>query len=367
MRSAYLGLLLILLAGVATQGQVISGTWATEILIDPQTNSIQAFLDFTTDLTVTYEIGGWAFTSFTALDDTGWIDQTFSAGGVLGAYSFGSTLDFDPAGAFESWEVTAGISMGGMTFDLDFELVEQDVELVLGASGSTGLVEIDISTTFGGDDNDICDFIWAGLEASAEFVFCCADVTAEIEFDCDGFESLTFDVDGIAIPNLPWLTIDAQLEFQTESKILTLSPSLDFGSHTCFDIYVYQANSGGEGPSTPLVLEEISISGIGVECELGAVTFTGISFWGTVGSKPSGLGEYWEMYKIASNDDECCGPLSFETAIFFDENSNNLIDIALFTAELEVEIGEPFEFSLGLEVNADTGEVELIFGFTVTW
>jgi len=366
MRSSILGLTLIMALGVFVHAQVITGSWETEILIDPQAVDIPTFLDFSTDLTVTYEIAGWAFTSFTQLDDTGWIDQTFSAGGVLGAYSFGSSLDFDPAGSFESWEVTAGVSTAGMTFDSSFTLIEQDVTLTLGGRGSTGLVEVDVETTFGGDDNDICDLIWSGLDVTVEFLFCCAEVTSTIEFNCDGFEYLTFDVDGIQIPNLPWLVIDAELAFDLQSKSLTLSPGFDFGTYLCFDIYVSPESSGGKGPEEVLSFESFSVDGLGIECELGTVTFTGISYWGDTG-KPGALGEYWEMYQIASNDDGCCGPFSFEIAVFFDQTSNNLGDVALFTAETELGVSEQFEFSLGVEIDAMAGTIELSAGFVVTW
>ncbi len=367
MRSSILGLTLLVALGAAGCAQAFSGSWDTEISIDPQAVDIPTFLDFATQLTVTYEVGGWAFTSFTQLDDTGWIDQTFSVGGILAAYSFGSRLDFDPAGAFESWEVTAGVTMGGMTFDGQFTLVDQDTELVLGATGSTGLVEIDVETTFGGDDNDICDLYWAGLDVSVEFMFCCAEVVATIEFDCDGFEYVTFDVDGIAIPHLPWLLIDAEVALDIQSKSLTLSPAFDFGTYLCFDVYVSQAESGGKGPDQILSLGDFYVSGVGIECEFDTVTFTGISFWGDVGSKPGALGDYWEMYKLASSEPGCCGPFSFETAVFFDETSNNLGDVSLFTAEMELEIGDPFEFRMGLEIDVALGTIEWTLGFTLNW
>ncbi|MGB2983193.1 MAG: hypothetical protein WBC63_04945 [Candidatus Bipolaricaulia bacterium] len=361
MRRLVLVASVVLAVGGVAMGQTISGSWNTDILIDPEAADIPTFLDFETGLTVTYEIAEWAFTSFTQLDDTGWIDQTFSAGGVLGAYSFGSTADFDPAGAFEIWEVTAGVTIGGMTFDSAFTLAEQDVTLILGGTGSTGQVEVDIQVTFGGDDNDVCDLIWGGLDITIEFGFCCAEVTATIEFDCDGFEYASFAVNDIAIPNLPWLSIDAEVRFQTESKTLTLSPDFDFDSDYCIDVYVAVENDGN------LDFDDIYIDGIGLTCEFGTITFTGVSFWGEHATKPADLGDYWEMYKIESDEDMCCGPFSFEIAVFFDETSSNLADIALFTAEMEIEIGEPFTFSTGLEIDVTTGVTEWSIGFKITW
>jgi hypothetical protein len=361
MRSLVLGLAVMLALGGATAcAQTFSGVFDVGITIDPAAAGIPAFLDFATNLTVTYEVGGWAFTSFTQLDDTGWIEQTFSVGGILGVFVFGTHLDFDPAGAFERWEVTVGLTFGGVAIDSEFTLADQDVTFIIGGSGTTGIVEIDIEVTLGGDDNDVCDLIWAGLDVTLEFPFCCADVTAVVAFDCDGFESVTLDVAGISIPTLPWLTIGAELTFRMETKSLVVSPAFDFDDDYCIDIYVSVDHNGN------LDIGDIHIDGIKLGCAFGRVTFTGISYWGATG-KPGELGDYWEMYKIESDDEACCGPLSFEAAVFFDATSSNLADVAMFTAEAEIEFGEPFAFRIGLESDVVAGTVELGFGFTITW
>ena len=214
--------------------------------------------------------------------------------------------------------------------------------------------------TFGGDDNDICDLDWGGVTISLDFPFCCADVTGTVAFDCGGFKYLALDVDGIVVPGLPWLTIDAKLMFDFQSKSLTLSPDFDFDPGICFDVYVSVDSSEN------LKIGDIHINGIELECEFDYVTFTGISFWGGTG-KPGELGSYWEMYKIESNDETCCGALSFETAVFFDAASVNLADVALFTAEMKIEFGDPFTFSSGLEIDIVANTIELSFGFVIDW
>ena len=358
-RSFAASLLMIVAVGVCAMAQSISGVWDVEVTIDPAAGTIADFLDFTTTGTVTYEIGGWAFTAVTQLDDTGWIDQTFSVGGLLGAFSLGMDLDLDPAGAFETWEVTAGTTFGGVTFDFDFTLADSDITFVVGASSTAGDVEIDVTTTFGGDDNDICDFPWAGVDITIEFPFCCAEVSATLAIGCEGFDYVFLSVDDISIPPLPWLTIDADLTFRLETKELVLSPDFDFDTGLCFDIYVSVDQQTG---SQVLGIGDIHIGGLKLVCEFDNVTFTGISFWGSTG-KPGELGSYWEMYKIESNEETCCGPLSFETAIYFDEGSSNLLDVSFFEFELEVELGDPLTFTAGLEIDIDAPTIEFIFGF----
>lgn len=364
MRRFAAGFMMIVALSGWAGGQTISGVWDSQVTIDPMAGTIADFLDFRTSTTVTYEIGGWAFTTFTQLDDTGWIDQTFSVGGVVGAFAVGMHLNLDPAGAFESWAVTVGTTFGGVVFDLDFTLAELDVELVVGGSTAVGAVDAGFTTTFGGDDNDICDFDWAGIDVTLEFPFCCADVSATIEVDCDGFEQVSLNADGVAIPALPWLEIDAELTYRLETKSLVLSPDLDFGTGLCFDVYV--SADMQTGSDTLLTIGDIHVDGLKLACTFDRVTFTGISFWGAT-RKPSVLGEYWEMYKIESNDETCCGALSFEAAVFFGAGSHNLADISLLSSGIGLELGNPFAFSVDVEFDLDAATVELVFGFRISF
>ena len=361
MRAFVLGAMMVAAVAGYVGAQTMSGVWDAECTIDPLAGTIADFFDFVTNATVTYEIGGWAFTAATQLDDTGWIDQTFSVGGLLGAFSIGMDLDLDPAGAFETWEVTVGTTFGGVVFDLDLTLADLDVTFVVGASSAIGLIDVDATTTFGGDDNDICDFDWSGSDISMEFTFCCAEISTTAGFDCDGFSEIVFGADDIAIPSLPWLSIDAELTFRMETKDLVLSPDFDFDPGLCFDFYVVVET---QTASRFLEISDIHVDGIKLVCEFDRTTFTGISFWGTSG-KPGALGSYWEMYKLESNDETCCGPLSFETAIFFDETSSNLADVAFFSFELELELGDPLTLSAGLEADVVGAAIEWVFGFRI--
>ena len=377
-RALVLSLAVVLGLGIATFAQSLSGIWDTTVTIDPQALTVAAFLDFETELTIIYSVGGWDFTSFSALDDNGWVDQTFSAEGSLGAWSFGATVDFNPTGAFEELDVSVGVTLAGMTFGVDFELADQDVMLVITGEGSTGLVDIEIEVTFGGDDNDVCDLDWSGVVVTVDFPFCCADVSASIEFDCYGFQEACFSAQQILIPNLPWVTIGAEVCFQTESKTLTLTPAFDFGADICFDLYITQAASGGVGPASVLVLGDFSISGIGLECEIGGIAFTALSYWGAAIYGPyandypgilGGFGQaYWEAYRIATVGETCCGGgFDFDVTVYFYATSSSLFDVALFVANMSLDIGTQLTFSMGLEMDVLNGLTEWTIGFLVTW
>jgi len=367
MRGLVIGIALAVFLGGLVGAQELSGEWETELTLDPSQANFADALDFTTDLAVNYEVGGWTFTSDTQFDDSGWADQSFTAGGVLGSVTFSSTADFDPSGSFEGLDLTMGITFGGLTLDFDFDWFDMDVEFTVGGRGSTGLVNIDVDVTFGGDDNDVCDLDWAGLQVEAAYPFCCGEVSSTIEFDCDGFDYITFEAQEITIPNLPWFTVSAELTLQVETKSLVLSPSFDFGSDVCFEIYATQDVTGGTAPADALTFGNFYLTGVKLECTIADVTFTGISYWGTVGTKPAGLGEYWEMYRLESESDACCGPLGFDVAVFFDESSTNLGDLEWMSADLSYEFGEHVTFKAGVEMDVGVGVDEWSISFEITF
>jgi hypothetical protein len=342
----------------------LSGSWDTDVTIDPQQTNFNDAIGIVSVLTVAYTVGDWTFTSVTDLDENGWTDQDFSVAGVLGAFSITSALDFVPAAAtFGSWKTTAGVAIAGVSFGVDFTLADQDVTLKLTGSGVAGDVTVGVAVTFGGDDNDICDLNWAGVTIDIGFPFCCADIALAVVFDCTGFVSATFTTGGIAIPNLPWVTIDAKLVYTMTEKTLDLSPTFDFGAIVCFDLYFDVATTGN------ITIGDISIYGIGLSCDIGAVTFTGLSQWGA-GAKTGLLKgtPYWEVYQIATNDDACCGPFGFDLAFYFLDGGARLFDIALIDANMTLQVAAQFLFNMGLKINVETGAFsEWTVGFLVTW
>lgn len=379
-RALVLSLAVVLGLGFASFAQTLSGEWTLDVSVttnNPALSFADA-LDFSSSLTVNYEVGGWLFTSYTEFDDAGWADQTFAAGGSLGAWTFDSLVDFAPTGAFEELDISTSIALGGMTFGFDFVSTPGEVTLDLIGAGSTSLVDVEITVSFGNPDVAGCDLDWTGVAVEVGFPFCCADITATIAFDCLGFDEACFAVDGISVGNIPWLTLGAEVCFQTESKTLTLTPSFDFGADVCFDVYFDVATTGGAGPATVLNIGDITIDGIGLECEIGGIAFTAISYWGVPrfwnGAADDYPGllmyhgqQYWEAYQIATTDDACCGPFGFDIAVFFDANSTSLFDIALFEASMTLQVATQFEFAMGLEYDVVAGAQLWTLGFVVTW
>ncbi|MBE0636127.1 hypothetical protein IH601_09030, partial [Candidatus Bipolaricaulota bacterium] len=236
------------------------------------------------------------------------------------------------------------------------------------ASGNAGDVDIDVTIDFG-DDDALCDFPFDQVTIGVALPFCCAEVSSTLTIDCDGFDQIGFSTTAIAIPNLPFLTLDVLLEFTLQTKTLTLSPVIEFGATACFDLYIDLASTGGIGPGAPLTLDSITIDGVGISCDMGAVTFTGLSYWG-LGTKPGLLAgtDYWEVYHVSSNEEACCGPFGFDLAVYFLDAGALLFDVSLIEASMTLQMASQFTFNMGMEIDLEIGAfTEWVVGFLVSW
>ncbi|MCX6092283.1 MAG: hypothetical protein NTX23_05400 [Candidatus Bipolaricaulota bacterium] len=361
-RSLAAGLILALCVAVASSAQTLSGSWNTTVGITPS----PAVLSLDSELIVTYAVSGWSFTSDTLMDETGWADQRFDVSGTLGAVALGSSIDFtptNPSAFFGRWTATASASLSGVTYGGTFTLTPGNARLVITTSGVLGSATLGSSMTFGDlTPVGVCDLNWRGVTATIGFPFCCADVTGAMTFDCAGFNKATLKVEDIAIPGLAWVTLDALLTFQVQTKSLVLTPSFDFGLEPCFSLYL------GVGS---LILNDITIDGIGLSCNVGGVAFTGQSYWGT-GTKPSLLSgtSYWEAYQIATTGEGCCGPFDFDVTAYFLAGGLQLFDVSKIVANMSIQIATQFTFSTGISIDlaaAPNAFTQWTLGFLVEW
>jgi len=411
------GLILVFGFAAFAQGE-LTGSWDTTITINPLGHvpstgvgpapgtppdpTAGDFFSFDSTLEITYAVGGWSFTSTTGVDYTGWWWQDFAIAGSFGAFDVSGGMIVSPLGDDalfpEHIFVDTGFTFGAVEINLDFDLYGNDVRLGLGASATTGLVDITGIVYFGDlpfdkygnpldsaagypyaypwpgpgayGDNNICDLDFAGAKITVDFPFCCADVSATLVLSCDGFESICFGVDGIVVANIPWFALDADLCFTLETKTLKLTPVFDFGADICFDVYIESSAASYYYAPTPLPIPSISVVGLGLECEIGGVSFSGVSYWGDPYYAPDVLygTDYWEAYTIATTEDACCGPFDFDITIFFKEGGDYLFDIDAFEANFSYELGENFIFSMGLEYEAGVPGLTLwSIGFEITW
>jgi hypothetical protein len=382
-RALVLSLIFAVGLGIAAFGQTLSGSWETEIVLDLTPGAVWPDdVDINSEILIDYTVGDWTFSSETDIANGVWTNQDFDFAGVLGAFTISGDVEFDPVAVeFVSLEADASVSIAGVSFGVEFTLVPNGTELILTGSGVAGDVTIDVEIGLG--DLDGCDFDFDYVEIGVDFPFCCADISADLVFTCAGFDSITFCFDGLTIENLPWLTLGACIVFQTDSKVFTLDPDIDLGVIGCdFDLfYRLKITDAAYGPYTAnesLLIDGIQFDGIQIACEIGGVAFTGISYWGPDDHGPwyapgspgilYGYEEYWEAYQIATTDDGCCGPFSFDVTVFFDENGSALFDVAYVVANLEIQIATQFTFGMGLETDLEAGTVnDLVFTFLVEW
>ncbi|MFC2083007.1 hypothetical protein ACFLSG_03100 [Candidatus Bipolaricaulota bacterium] len=357
-----LGLICLFSLGCIGFAQQLSGSWDLDIDIDPQQTVFSNSLGIYTILKVNYSIGDWTFGAATVLDENGWVDQDFSTTGMLGSFTLTGAVDFNPDATFGSLVMTASTPMAGTLIGGQFTLEGDDTFLTITMSGSAASVDVSISVGFG-DNDAICDFPFEEVSIGANFPFCCGEIASSLTIGCDGFDQVSFSTSGIAIPTIPWLSIGAQLVYTLQTKSLTLSPTFDFGTVTCIDFYIEVDSSEN------LTIGSISIEGIKLSCDVGAVTFTGISFWGE-GGKPGRLSgtDYWEAYSIETNADACCGPFSFDVSVFFLENGIRLFDISMIETNMELTVAPQFVFSMGLEIDVEINATTIwTLGFEIDW
>ncbi len=366
MRRAFiLGAVIVMGFALAGSAEALTGHWRIDLGINPQTSSFVEAFSYSAELLVKYTVGDWTFSSLSILDESGWKNQAFSTIGVVGGFTVSSALNFDPdVPEFEKWTMTTTVQLSGVTFSGTFELYDEDSFLTLQVRGSSEGIDIVAIAKFGDDDDPIgeCDLDFSSLRIGIDFPFCCTEVKSTIYFDCSGFDKIVFEAAEIAIPEFPWVTLDAKIEFTVQTKSLTITPSFDF-SAVCVELYVGVETSG------TLTFDALHFDGFKLECDVGDVQFTAISFWGDgeFVSKPGILGDYWEMYMIEADEDACCGPFDFEAAVFFDEESVHLFDAAKFTFDMSIAFTPSMEFSMGTDYVLGVGVTSLDFGFLITW
>jgi hypothetical protein len=356
-----LGLIILFgFAGIGL-GQQVSGSWDIDIEIDPHQTNFSNALGVYSIIKVNYSICDWTFGSATVLDENGWVDQDFTVTGFLGPFTLTAAVDFNPDATFGSLLATTSVPFAGVVLGSQFRLQGEDTFLTLTATGNAGDLSINVSASFG-DDDGACDFPFDKVTFNVGFPFCCASISSSLTIACDGFDQMSFSASGIAIPQLPWLTLAAQLVYKLDSKELTLSPTFNFAAVTCISVYV-RVDTPEE-----LTFGSVFIDGLKLTCDLGPVTFTGITFFVDTG-KPSPLTgtDYWEVYTIKTNQDACCGPFSFEASIFFLENGLRLFDISLIEAGFELAISSQFTFGMELAFDVEAATIVWTLEFAIIW
>jgi len=176
-----------------------------------------------------------------------------------------------------------------------------------------------------GDTDGSCDLPFQRLDiAVTDFPFCCTTVSAAASFTCDGFELLEFTTRGIAVPRLPWLTLDALLAFRPQSKSLLITPRVDLGTGECgFSFHVLPATQLGTAPGDgPISLLPLELQYISYQCQMGELVLR------TTATPTGQLMLLLVSDPDAGSTSTCCSPAQFALNSTFQSGANTLFELS---------------------------------------
>jgi hypothetical protein len=368
-----LSLVLVVGVGVCAFAFPLSGTWEVEIGLNPQTPALTAF-DST--LNVDYTVATWTFGSLTQFELSGWVAQSFSANGTIGACTAASLVVFNPMGAaFSYWNSTISIAIARVTLGGSFHLTSAGSGWMFNASGVEGDLSFSAAVFFNSYldtdgmlqlQTDSYCFCFTSVEFDISFPFACIDlVDVSLSLSAaDGFDGITFSLDDVALPGLPFLAFDLDLTFstQTEGKVLTIVPTINLDSD-CIIIYAELVTG-----SSDWIITGLNIYGVGLMYSWNGLSFASYSsFDPDKNADLTGESEYWEVFTITNSTDSCCGGgFEFSVSTYFSCDSTALFDWGETDIEVSVGIGSNFTLSTGILVDT-TRLKEWTIGFTVTW
>jgi len=162
-KALVIALMFVLGLGMLAFAGPLTGSWSTTVRVDPGATDFDFFfLGLDSTLVADYTFGGWTFGSKTVFDKAGFSSQSFSAAGVLGAFTFSSNMSFDPmaikvktydvkatsqtpstticplawsattfAPIFLKWDATGSVSIAGVSFEGYFLLDRSAYDVTL--------------------------------------------------------------------------------------------------------------------------------------------------------------------------------------------------------------------------------------------
>ena len=413
MKRALVLTLLVLGLGVFAYAGPLTGSWDTDFCIVVQTDGTVTFDSLDSILSVEYATCGWTFgTEFDFGMDYGFEDALFYAGGALGAFQFGTLVDFDPTGVgeFTLWNGYVEIAIAGVDLYAIWAVEGADnAGFMLGGEGTVGdcyvYVEVDFGMVYSLYDDlgvtspsayfptyfsayygyftadGTCTATWQSLLAYVEFPFTCFDVWAEVYFNCtDGFDSISFGLMDVDL-GISWLLLDdVVITFTPTSKSVSLDIDIVALDTICIQPYFEVMYGSVQGQIDGVALEALVL-----DYTWNGVTFiaaeifdiTGIEFNKYCDPLPldttpdSGYtGVANEVIGIEIDGDSCCGG-SFDAYvynyfIFGETGTAKIFDWEHTCVGLTYGISSNVILDASIVVDVD-GLQTLCFGFEFIW
>jgi|GEM_PF-4015116 len=250
--------ILVVGAGLGVCAQSFGGSWEFDLRI-LQTPSFRG-----STFTLDYNVETWMFMSQSVFTQAGFEEQIFLFDGMLGAVLLSgglafSSIDWSPLPlvipldyAYAWMDVSCEISGVALLFSADHfsfpwgfipaDIGSPDVEWPCSQTESYllftfGLQRSPVSLAA---SVDACCGTLAFKEVGIGFSgFSVCDVSTEatLKLSCDGFEYIKIALDDVVFPNVNWLSFDMSVTFETESKTVSVEPTLNTFGTGCFEFY----------------------------------------------------------------------------------------------------------------------------------
>ena len=315
-----------------------------------------------------------------SLDGTSWdtVSQQFTGNGDSGQITVGRSVRYvqiyatDGSSVYvdestvtvsvsaNAWTTTARLATSGVTLTGNFTKATGGSSGSLTIAGDQGDDLSVAATIYFNLVDPECAFCFDRVQGTIGFDFgCLNDITATWKIAQSGFDSISLSVSDTDV-GIPLITFDGNVTFSLLSKVVTITPSLNLASDTCFTVYA--SLEFGAGGATEMT--GISIYGLGVSYDWDGVSFESLSYLDGLHRVKD---TYWERFTIKSTGDSCCGGnLTFETSTYFQEAHSTLFDWAETDVGISISLGSGATFSTSIVVDT-TGWSEWKLGWKISW
>jgi len=412
-RSLVTVVLAVGLLGLTLAAGPFAGQWETLFSLDPDGGM---FVDgFQSIVRVDYTVSMFTGTSYSEFQEFGFLWQEFSGYGKVGGFDLQANILFGPLTADYLYAQLIGeMSLGGVEVGYYYA---QMSDAVLGGpadgfafrlAGSVGALDIVSITEFGAriadDDFDGIEIVHTASGFSRSYVTdpvvpgqgftgqkvtisglslgCVEDIETTLYLTCAGFDFASFEISGIDT-GISWLTFDLGVTFETQTKTITLKPTLIVGEALCltpvFDIVPALATFSLDG---------IVLGGFDLTYIWNGVTLRDVTAFGPCGhyvittpeygsilepladaieNEHEYYDEYWELLSLEIDGDSCCGGrFRFLINSYFEQGSGEIFGWGMTYFESSFGIGSNTTVMMALTVDAD-GLEGFSLGFGFTW
>jgi hypothetical protein len=307
---------------------------------------------------VVLRAGDWEASTSMAVGASVWEAQSLRIAWAGRCWSGSSRLRLEPChDRLKDWDIEWAYRRGEWEAAFEYRLTRTRRWLTFDVEGALGDVNIDGRLRLRASTCASAAFYDAQLTLTSGL--CGADVTASVTFDAGGFDHAVLSLDDFAVPELPWLLVDIEIERQADTTEVGLDPTLRLGTGSCASLAL--EGNLDDGTLSPLRLVALRLEG-----EISNVEVEAVCYWDS---------EDWI-------DDRYASRLSFEVDRTLAQDRGLTARFELFceggpstgmmprrsVVSINVELARNLSTSVGADVCADAGlSGSLSFGFAAAW